>query len=193
MRIFKSLYERIIHWSAHRHAPYYLGAVSFAESSFFPVPPDIMLITMSMATPKKVWRYATITSICSILGGIFGYLIGYFFIHIISPYITYFGYQNAFLQVQHWFVLYGFWIVFIAGFTPIPYKLFTIGAGAMSMPFLPFILASIVGRSMRFFLVSTAMFWGGQRLHQLLNRYVEYLGWIAVLAALIALSVWVLG
>ena len=151
MTIFSKLYQKILQWAKHRHAPYYLAGVSFAESSFFPLPPDILLISMGLAKPHRVWHYAALTTLMSVLGGIFGYFIGVFFLHFIFPSIVYFGYLPAYQMVQTWFQHWGFWAIVIAGFAPIPYKVFTVGAGAIRMVFLPFVLASFLGRGLRFF------------------------------------------
>jgi len=180
MGVFTKLFQTVIRWSEHRRAPYYLAGVSFAESSMFPVPPDVMLVSMALAKPKQSWNYALIATISSVLGGMFGYLLGYLFIGAIQPYLAYWGYADTYEMVQQWFNDWGVWVVFIAGFSPVPYKLFTLGAGAVHLAFLPFVLASIIGRGMRFYLVAGAMYWGGERIQRVLNRYIEILGWILV-------------
>lgn len=164
-------------WAVHRHAPWYLMGLSFAESSFFPVPPDVMLAPMSLADTGKAWQYAALTSIASVLGGVLGYLIGSFAFEMISPWIASAGYSGQYDQVVLWFERWGVWAILIAGFTPIPYKLFTIAAGVISMAFLPFILASFVGRSARFFMVAGLMVWGGESMEKNLRRYVDIIGW----------------
>ena len=180
MGIFSKMYSKVLQWSEHKHAPYYLGGISFIESSVFPIPPDVMLISMGLVKPQQAWRYALIATIFSVLGGMFGYLIGEYFLQLIFPYIQYLGYASAYAVVAEWFKHWGILAVFLAGFTPIPYKLFTIGAGAMHMLFWPFVVASIVGRGMRFFLVSAAMFSGGARIQKILHRYIDIIGWILV-------------
>lgn len=180
MKIFSWLYDKTISWSGHAHAPYYLAGVSFAESSFFPIPPDVMLISMGLATPKKSWHYALITTFFSVLGGVFGYFIGYFGMEFVEAWITTSSFHESYLQVVQLFKDYGIWIVFVAGFSPIPYKLFTIAAGAGQMAFLPFILASLLGRGLRFFLVSSILFYLGERLKTKLRHYVDMIGWSLV-------------
>lgn len=175
--IFTRLYDTTIRWSGHRHAPYYLAGVSFAESSFFPIPPDVMLISMGLAHPKRSWYYAFITTLFSVLGGMFGYLIGYFGMEIITPWIEASSLNASYHLVESWFIKHGILVIFIAGFSPIPYKLFTIAAGALSMAFIPFVLASLLGRGLRFFLVSTVMYFLGERLQNKLRLYVDYVGW----------------
>jgi membrane protein YqaA with SNARE-associated domain len=186
MRIFSPLYARVMRWVRHPHAPWYLFGLSFAESSFFPIPPDVMLAPMSLAHPPRAWRYAALTTLASVLGGILGYLIGLFAYDLVAPWIEAAGYGEKFRLVQAWFDEWGFWAIFVAGFSPVPYKLFTVGAGVVSMAFIPFIIASAIGRGARFFLVSSLMYWGGERMEQALHEYIDRLGWLTILAALIA-------
>jgi membrane protein YqaA with SNARE-associated domain len=185
VKIFSALYERMMHWSRHPHAPWYLAGLSFAESSFFPIPPDTMLAPMALAKPERAWRYAALTTLMSVLGGMFGYLLGMYFFTAIEPLLHSLNLWDSFLLVKEKFALYGFWFIFLAGFSPIPYKVFTIGAGVVGMVFLPFVLASIVGRGGRFFLVAGLMAWGGKKMEQSLRRYVDSLGWILVVVILI--------
>lgn len=151
MKLFSALYDRVMKWARHSHAQYYLAILSFAESSFFPIPPDVMLAPMSLAKPRSALWYALLTTITSTLGGIFGYVIGVFFFTLIHPYLVRFGYWPVYSQIQHYFNVWGFWIIFIAGFSPLPYKLFTIAAGTMHIALVPFIIASFIGRGSRFF------------------------------------------
>lgn len=183
--MFLRLYERVMLWSTHRHAPRYLAGLSFAESSFFPIPPDVMLAPMALAQPRRAWYLATLTTIASVLGGVFGYLIGRFAFEALEPLLHQLGYWEGFVRAQEWFDQWGFWAVFLAGFTPIPYKVFTIAAGVVGMPFLPFVLASLIGRGARFFLVSALMVWGGVRMESMLRRYIDRIGWVLVLAAVV--------
>ncbi|MBS4017373.1 MAG: DedA family protein [Dechloromonas sp.] len=190
MKLFSPLYRRAMDWSRHPHAPWYLGGMSFAESSFFPVPPDVMLAPMALANPSRWWWLALITTITSVAGGLAGYLIGYFAIDAILPWLQESRYWPAYQTAVDWFGKWGFWAVFVAGFSPIPYKVFTIAAGALSMALLPFTLASIVGRGLRFFLVAGLMAWGGARMEEALHRYVDRLGW-AVVAAVLVGGLWI--
>jgi len=185
IRPLSPLYERVIRWSRHRHAERYLAALSFAESSFFPIPPDVMLAPMCMAEPGKAWRFALLTTLASALGGMLGYLIGMFAFDLVLPLIRDAGYYPKYLDVRVWFDRWGFWAVFLAGFSPIPYKLFTITAGVIAMAFLPFVAASLIGRGARFYLVSALMAWGGERMEGLLRRYVDALGWLLLVLALV--------
>lgn len=188
MKIFSPLYQRAMRWARHRHAPWYLGALSFTESSFFPIPPDVMLAPMSLANPKRAWWYAFLTTATSVAGGLFGYLIGMLAFDTIEPFLRDSRYWDSYQTAVQWFGDWGFWAVLIAGFSPIPYKVFTIAAGALSMAMLPFTLASIVGRGARFFLVAGLMAWGGPRMEDALYKYIDRLGWatVAVLAAALA-------
>ncbi|MCH9690240.1 MAG: DedA family protein [Gammaproteobacteria bacterium] len=185
MKIFSYLYNKMLAWSEHRHAPYYLSGVSFAESSFFPVPPDVMLISMGLAKPDKAWRYALITTFFSVLGGCFGYLLGFFGIAIIEPYLLSSSYALSYDHVRAWFEHWGVWIIFVAGFSPIPYKLFTVTAGIMHMFFWPFLMASLIGRGARFFLVAGLLVLFGEQIKQNFRRWIDCIGWTIVAIAII--------
>lgn len=186
MKIFSALYERVMTWSKKPNAPWYLGALSFAESSFFPIPPDVMLAPMSLASPQKAWRLALLTTITSLLGGIFGYFIGATAFDVIAPYLQDSHYWDAFQKAEIWFKEWGVWAIFIAGFSPIPYKIFTIAAGALAMPFLPFAIASFVGRGARFYMVAGLMKWGGPTMEANLKKYVDRIGWATIFIVLAA-------
>jgi len=174
-------------WAKHRHAERYLAGMSFAESVFFPVPPDVMLAPMALAQPSKAWRFASFTTIASVIGGILGYLLGFWlFEPVVEPLIAQMGWQEKFNVALEWFKNYGVWVVFIAGFSPIPYKVFNVGAGPLHLAFLPFFLASAVGRGARFFLVAALMKWGGVKMEQKLRQYVEALGWGLVALVVVA-------
>lgn len=187
--MFKKLYDWMMQACRHPHAPWYLGGVSFAESSFFPIPPDVMLAPMSLAQPQRAWRYAAITTVTSVLGGVLGYLIGVYLLDLAMPLVEKFGYRPAYDTAVAWFEAYGFWAIFVAGFTPIPYKVFTISAGAAAMPLLPFVAGSLVGRGMRYFLIAGIVRWAGPRIEPQLIRYIDAIGWLC-LALIVALVVW---
>lgn len=186
MRIFSALYDRVMGWSRHRHAPRYLFALSFAESSFFPIPPDVMLAPMSLSQRDRAWFFAMLTTVASVLGGIAGYFIGVFAFDLIQPWLEGTKYWDQYLRAAQWFEEWGIWIVFLAGFSPIPYKVFTITAGVIAMAFVPFVLASLIGRGARFFMVSGLMVWGGESMETALRRYIDIVGWVVVGAAVIA-------
>ncbi|MGD8588334.1 MAG: YqaA family protein [Chromatiales bacterium] len=187
MRLFSPLYRRAMQWSRHPHAPRYLMGLSFAESSFFPIPPDVMLAPMSLANPNKAWYFATLTTLASVLGGLLGYLIGIFAFDLVEPWLHRWEYWDAYLHARGWFDQWGFWAIFLAGFSPIPYKVFTITAGVIQMALLPFVLASAIGRGARFFLVAALMAWGGERMEKALHRYIDWLGWVMILVFGIAI------
>ncbi len=187
MKLFSKLYERVMHWAVHRHAQWYLMGLSFAESSFFPIPPDVMLAPMALAERRKAWRFAAMTTLASVVGGMFGYMLGSLAFDAIEPWVVSVGYADKYHQAVAWFERWGIWTIFIAGFSPIPYKVFTIAAGAISMAFLPFVLASAVGRGARFFLLAALMVWGGERMEKSLKKYIDWLGWGFVILIMIVI------
>jgi membrane protein YqaA with SNARE-associated domain len=187
LKIFTTLYDACLKWSKHRHAEKYLAGLSCAESTFFPIPPDVMLAPMVLGQTEKAWRFALVTTVASVIGGIFGYALGFFaFDSFIAPLIEQWGFAEKVLLAELWFQEYGVWVVFIAGFSPIPYKVFTISAGALAMAFLPFVIASTIGRGARFFAVAAFMKYGGPPMEAKLKQYIEYLGWAVVGLAVIA-------
>lgn len=183
------LYDWALRWSQKKHAPYYLAVMSFIESIFWPIPVDVMLAPMALTRPHKAWRFAVIATLFSVAGAVIGYYLGRYFYDLLTPAINAVGYQGEMQMVQGWFTQWGVWIVFIAGFSPIPYKVFTISAGLLQMLFWPFIIASLIGRGMRFFLVAGLMKWGGKRMEEKLRQYIDWMGWIIVIGAFIAILV----
>jgi membrane protein YqaA with SNARE-associated domain len=188
--VFKRLYNAVLKWVEHPRAEKYLFALSFAESSFFPIPPDVMLAPMCLARPEKNIRFATVTTIASVLGGVFGYCIGYIAFDLIEPLIASIGYTHKFELVKVWFVEWGFWAVLIAGFSPVPYKVFTISAGLLGMLIIPFVLASLLGRGARFFLVAFLVSLGGDDLRANLGKHIEKIGWLVTLVIVVGLVVY---
>lgn len=178
--MFRRLYAWVVHTAAHPKAPWWLAALAFAESSFFPIPPDVMLAPMTLASRARAWRYASIATAGSTVGALLGYFVGLFFVDQLLPWLYQLGYYDNYELVRQWFARYGFWAVLVAGFSPIPYKLFTIAAGAVSMLLLPFVLASIVGRGARFFLVAGLARWLGPVFEQNLLKYLDWIGWTLV-------------
>ncbi len=151
----RSLYDWTLAKAEHPKALWILAILSFTESSFFPIPPDILLIPMVLAAPTRAWRIAFVCSIASVLGGIFGYFIGYALFDIIGqPIIDFYHMQDKFLWFQAKYNEWGAWIVSIAGFSPVPYKVVTIASGMTEMSLTTFIIASALSRSARFFLVA---------------------------------------
>lgn len=190
MKLFSTLYHWTLQLARHRHAPYYLGGISFIESSFFPVPPDVLLAPMVLARPDRAWSYATLTTLTSVIGALFGYLLGIFFFEWIFPGLIYLGYMQDYQKVAGWFQAWGSWVMFIAALTPIPFKLFTIAGGALHIPLLPFIIGSFIGRSIRFYLVASLMRWGGERMDRWLKRTIDWVGWIVLLLLVVTYGVY---
>jgi|TARA_B100001063_G_scaffold163398_1_gene152464 membrane protein YqaA with SNARE-associated domain len=187
LKLFQPCYDLALRWSKHPAASRYLALLSFAESVIFPIPPDVMLAPMSLSQPSRAWHFALITTLASIVGGVAGYLLGFFaFDTLLQPFIESSGYAHKLETAIGWFEAYGVWVVFLAGFSPIPYKIFTVSAGFLQMAFLPFLIASAIGRGARFFLVATLMKWGGARMEEQLRKYVEVLGWAVVGLAIVA-------
>ena len=187
MHKFLELYEYVLKLANHAKAKYYLFFLSVAESSFFPIPPDVMLLPMCLSNPKKAWKFAFITTVGSVLGGIIGYLIGVYAFGFIEPYLYDWGYMSAYERAVIWFEEWGFWAIFIAGFSPIPYKVFTIAGGALLMPILPFILASIIGRGARFYLVALFVIMFGKQADELIRKNMSKLVWGAVILVILIL------
>lgn len=187
MKLFSHLYAWMIQWSRHPRAVWFLAVNSFVESVFWPIPPDVMLAPMCLAHPQRAWYYALVAAVSSALGGLAGYLLGYWLFDVaVLPAIELLGYQEKFELIKQWFERWDVWVVFLAGFSPIPYKLFTVTAGMMQMALLPFMLASIISRSARFFLVAALMKWGGTRMEHKLRQYIDWIGWCCVIAAVAA-------
>ncbi len=187
MKLFSFMYDRALVYSRHPKAPLYLSILSFIESSFFPFPPpDVMLAPMCLANRKKAWHYAFLTTVTSVLGGLFGYLIGAFAFEMAEPVIKSVGYWDKFEIIKSWFLEWGVGVVFIAGFSPIPYKLITVASGVMGMALIPFIIASIIGRAARFYLVAGLIYLGGEKMEQNLRKHIDTLGWGMVAIIVIA-------
>jgi membrane protein YqaA with SNARE-associated domain len=192
--IFRRLYDRVLSWSGHRRAPSILAGLSFAESSFFPIPPDVMLAPMCLARPRRAWWFAALCTISSVAGGLAGYLIGRLAFGLIEPWLMESSYREAFLAAVESFDRWGALYILLAGFTPIPYKVFTISAGVVGMPLLPFILGSTAGRGARFFLVAGLIRAMGEKAAERLRVWVDLIGWtVLVLAGIGFLAWWLLG
>jgi membrane protein YqaA with SNARE-associated domain len=189
--MFASIYNSVMRFSRRREAPYYLALLSFVESFILPFPPpDVMLAPMSLARPEWAMRFAALTLLFSVLGGLVGYLIGAFLFDLAEPYILSWGYQARFEIVTNWFEQWGFWAVLVAGFSPVPYKLFTIAAGVLNLALIPFVLASILGRGARFFLVAWCLARYGPAIEPKLMSYIEYIGWSVVGLLSLAIAIY---
>lgn len=191
MKLFEPIYTILLGWAGHRHAERYLAGISFAESSFFPIPPDVMLAPMVLAKQAKAWRYAAICTVMSILGGLFGYFLGAFFFETYGAQVLdFFHAQDKFETAKELYTKHGMLIVLLAGFTPIPYKIFTIASGVVGIAILPFIAMSTIGRGARFFLVAGLVKLGGDKLETTIHKQVEWLGWITLALIAVVLLVY---
>ena len=172
----RRLYDWVLHWAATPYGTWALFLLAFAESSFFPIPPDVLLIAMCVATPRRSFKYAVVCSIGSVLGGCLGYLIGWQFMASIgSRIVEFYGLVDKVAVIEDLYNTYDAWAVGIAGFTPIPYKVFTIAAGMFRIDFTVFVLASAVSRSARFFLLAGSIFLFGPRIKAFIDRYFDIL------------------
>ena len=188
MRLFGPLYDRVLEWSRHPHADRYLGAMSFAESSFFPIPVDVMLAPMVLADRSKWIRFAFIATAFSVLGGLGGYAIGWGMFEAIEPWLRDSPYWESYETARRWFDDYGVLVVFVAGFSPIPYKVFTIAAGVAVLNLPGFFIGSLVGRAARFYLVAGLVRLGGETFEASLRKHVERVGWAVVVVTVIVIA-----
>ena len=179
MKFVRKIYDKMLELSEGKGAMMALFAVAFAESSFFPIPPDMMLIPMILATPSKAWRIAGLATLASVLGGYFGYAIGVFFFDLIAePLLSFYGYLEKFQTFENYYHEYGAWIVFGAGLTPFPYKIITIASGAVHLDLLVFSVSSVLARGGRFFVVA----WLLKKYGAPMKIFIEKnLGWLSVL------------
>jgi len=177
MNIFSSLLNNTMRWAEHPHAKRYLGTVSCTEAAFFPIPPDVLLIPMTLARPDDAWRLAWLTTWTAVVGSLLGYTIGYLAIDLLLPYIQQWGYLDAYQKAKDFVAEYGAWALLVGSFSPIPFKVFTITAGATDMSLLPFVLVAFIGRAKRFYLVAAAMKYGGVKAMPILQKYSDALGW----------------
>jgi membrane protein YqaA with SNARE-associated domain len=182
----RRLYDWVLHWATTPYATWALFLLAFSESSFFPIPPDVLLIALAVAIPKKSFKYALLCSVGSVVGGCFGYLIGWQFMTSVGEkIIAFYGLDEKVEYIARLYMAYDAWAIGIAGFTPIPYKVFTISAGAFRINFSVFIFASLVSRSARFFLVGGLIYIFGPQIKAFIDRYFDLLA-IAFTVLLIA-------
>ena len=171
----RKLYDWVLTLAASRHAPWALAIVSFAESSFFPIPPDVMLAPMVAARPQRAWLFAAICTAASVVGGMLGYAIGVFLEPLGHSILAFFGHANGAQEFHDWFAKYGLGVILIKGLTPIPYKLVTISAGLARFNFFTFMWASVVTRGARFFIEATVLkFYGPAILKEVERRLALY-------------------
>ena len=177
----RRLYDWVLHWAETPYGSWALFLLAFAESSFFPVPPDVLLIALAISIPAKAFRYALICSLGSLLGGVAGYVIGYQFMDLVGfRIVDFYGFAEQYHAVGDLYNRYNAWAVGIAGFTPIPYKVFTISAGAFKINFTIFLIASAISRSARFFLVGWLIYKFGPSIRLFIDRYFNILAFVFV-------------
>ena len=188
--MFKSLYKKCLDLAAHKSSKYYLAIVSFIESSFFPIPPDVMVIPMVISKKNDFIKIFLITTIFSVLGGMLGYLIGAFFFEFGAHIMSFYGYEDKLSKIKENLINSdGFYawlgVLFLAGFTPLPYKVFTIASGLIGFNFLIFVLISLISRGLRFFIVSYLSYKFGD----LFNEYMDKHGskWFTIIGILIVI------
>jgi membrane protein YqaA with SNARE-associated domain len=171
IRVLQRTYDWVMSLSARRDAIWALAAISFIESSFFPIPPDVLLIPMVLAARTQWFRIALVCTVASVIGGMFGYAIGYFLYESIGrPLLEFYGYAEKFTQFQGRYNVWGAWIVFVAGVTPFPYKVITIASGVTQLDLATFTVASVLARGLRFFLVAALLWWIGPPIRAFIER-----------------------
>ena len=193
MKLFGPLYQRALVWARHPRAPSTLTGLSFIEAIFFPVMPEVMLAPMCLAQPKRGFWFATLSLIGSLAGALVGYALGHFAYELVKPLLTSLGWidkideQVRYLrEVSANSPWKAFWILVIAGFAPIPLKFFTWAAGIVGVPLLPFMASMFVGRGKRVYLLAGAIRLGGERAEKALHRYIEPVGWVALILLVFA-------
>ena len=175
-KFLRKLYDWTIRCASHKHAPYVLFLIAFIESSFFLIPPDLLLIPMLVAAPLKWWRYALTATVGSVLGGIFGYLIGWGFYEAVGEGIVkFYNLENLMSSIGGRYSNNAFWVVFTAAFTPIPYKLITISAGLFKISIWTLIFASLLGRGARFFIIAGLLRVFGEKISEAIDKYFDIL------------------
>ena len=196
--MFNTLYKKCLYLAAHKSSKYYLAAVSFIESSFFPIPPDVMVIPMVISKKNDFFKIFLITTLFSVLGGILGYFIGAFFFDLGMEVMTFYGYEdklsnlkNSLINSEGFYAWLG--ILFMAGFTPLPYKVFTIASGLIGFNILIFILISLISRGLRFFIISYLSFKFGHLFTQFMEKHgSKWFTIIGILIVIIALIIYLI-
>ena len=191
MKLFKPLYEKALAWSAHPKAEALLGGLSFVEAIIFPVMPEVMLAPMTLAKPHRWFRYATISMVCSVLGAVVGYALGHYAFDALRPLLEALGWLpriDALVAELRETVANSawtaFWLLVVAGFMPIPLKIFTWASGIVGVPMLAFVASMVVGRGKRVYLLTGLIRLGGPKAEAALHKYIEWVGWVAVVLVL---------
>ncbi|MDX8392660.1 MAG: YqaA family protein [Mariprofundaceae bacterium] len=193
-RWLRRCYDWTLSWAEHPQAQTALFFIAVIEASVFPIPPDILLLALALGRPELGLRLAAISTAGSMVGACIGYLIGMLlFVSVAQPVLEFYGAMEQFSHVQTLFQEYGLWVVLIAGFSPIPFKIITIAAGAFGLPFIGFFLAALLSRGARFFLEGMLLQWGGSRLRSIVDRHFEWLT-VAIVVLVVAgfASLWML-
>ena len=188
--MFNALYKKCLKLAAHKSSKYYLAAISFIESSFFPIPPDVLIVPMVISKKEDFFKIFLISTMFSVLGGVLGYLIGAFFFDIATQVMTFYGYENKLLNTKNSLISSeGFYawlgILFLAGFTPLPYKVFTISSGLIGFNIIIFILISLISRGLRFFIISYLSYKFGDLFTQFMEKHGSK--WFTVIGILIVI------
>ena len=182
MKIIRKLYNWVLHWAETPYGAWALFLLAFAESSFFPIPPDVLLMPLCLGEKRKSFFFAFISTLGSVFGGLFGYFIGMKFYDTIGvKIIDFYGLTQQYEKVKMLYENYAFWAVFAAGFTPIPYKVFTIAAGVFNIAVFPFVIASILSRGLRFFIIATLFFFFGENIKTFIDKYFNQLSILFVI------------
>ncbi len=196
MRVFAALYQRVLGWSRHPHAERYLAGLSLVEAFAFPVAPELMLAPMCLAQPRRGVRYASVSLVFSLIGSLIGYALGHYAFDALQPLLLRLGWMAPIERLvgelrvdvaQHPWT--AFWLLVLAGFTPLPLKLFTWASGIVGVPLLAFFASMAVGRGKRVYLLAALLRWLGPRAERFLARWVEWLGWGAI-GALVLIGTW---
>jgi membrane protein YqaA with SNARE-associated domain len=196
MTLFEPLYHRIMLWARHRQAPALLTLFSTAEAVVFPVPPEMMLAPMCLAQPRRGFTFASLSLAGSMVGAVIGYVLGYYAYELLVPVFASLGWLEridqqvtSLREIVAQSPWQAFWLLVLAGFTPIPLKIFTWAAGIVGVPFLPFLASMFIGRGKRVFLLALAIRLGGERAERMLAKYIEQIGWV-VTGILVLLLAW---
>ena len=175
--LFTRSYDAIMLWGKSKYAVSVLSTISFVESFIFPIPPDLLLIPLSISNPKRAYYFAMLTTFFSVLGGVVGYLIGIYFSDFFLNTLGWMLDEKSVEITTQWMAEWGVMVVLISGFSPIPYKIFTVASGVTGLAFIPFLIASFLGRGMRFFLISFIISKGGDDLEKKVREHAEFIGW----------------
>ena len=179
----RRLYDWVIRLASSRYAIPAMGVVAFAESSFFPIPPDVMLVPMVLANRTKAFRIALVCTVCSVLGGLLGYAIGYYFFETIGAWVVnVYGLQSGLEKFRAQYAEWGIWVILIKGLTPIPYKIVTIASGAAHFDLFTFVWASILTRGARFFIVSALLWKYGEPIRAFIEKRLTLVTWLFLIA-----------